>query len=192
MTTPNIQVVVGFDFGVGGRVALSRAVGVAVRAPFHVLHVVSVIEPHAPIPGIPAERGVDYPYAETVQNAVTAIVREEIDARDIIGPVHFFVHARIGKPSTEILEVAREVGAELIIVGSKGMTGFERFLLGSVAEKIVREAGCTVEVARPSTYPHVELMDVIDVEAHHNYIPPHRYSYENRNLNVRPTDWPLY
>jgi nucleotide-binding universal stress UspA family protein len=192
MTTPNIQVVVGFDFGLGGRVALSRAIGVAARAPFHVLHVVCVIEPHTPIPGIPAERGVDYPYAETVQHAVTAVVHEEIDSRDIAGPIHFFVHARIGKPATEILDVAREVGAELIIVGSRGTIGLERLLVGSVAGRVVREAGCTVEVARPQTYPHVELMDVFDVEAHPGYVPPHRYSYENRNLSVRPTDWPLY
>lgn len=192
MTTPNIQVVVGFDFGVGGRVALSRAIGVAVRAPFHILHVVCVMEPHAPIPGIPAERGVDYRYAETVQQAVTTAVRDEIEMREVTGPIHFFVHARIGKAAAEILDAAREVGAELIIVGSKGKIGLERFLIGSVAEKVVREAGCTVEVARPRTYAHVDLMDVTDVEAHHDYVPPHRYSYENRNLSVRPSDWPLY
>ncbi|HEV7556282.1 MAG TPA: universal stress protein, partial [Kofleriaceae bacterium] len=113
--------------------ALSRAIGVAVRAPFHVLHVVCVIEPHTPIPGIPAERGVDYPYADRVQHAVTAVVREDIDGRQVSDPVHFFVHARIGKPATEILDVAREVGAELIIVGSRGTIGLERLFIGSVA-----------------------------------------------------------
>ena len=44
--------------------------------------------------------------------------------------------------------------------GDNGLTGIERFVLGSTSEKIVREAHCTVEVARPTTYPEVDLLNV--------------------------------
>jgi len=115
----------------------------------------------------------------------------ELRARASNVPIHFYVHARIGKPADEILQLAREVGADLIIVGSKGLHGVERLVLGSVSETVVRDAGCTVEVARPKTYDHVDLLDIKEVEPHHHYVPPHRYFYEDHRLIVRPPDWPI-
>ena len=56
---------------------------------------------------------------------------------------------RQGDPRISILEEAKEWGAELIIVGSHGRTGVERWLMGSVAEYVVRHASCSVEVVRP-------------------------------------------
>ncbi len=47
-----------------------------------------------------------------------------------------------------IAEFAEDRGADLIVVGSHGRTGFKRVLLGSVAEKVVRLAKCPVFVAR--------------------------------------------
>jgi hypothetical protein len=109
--------------------------------------------------------------------------------------VHFFVHARIGKAAAEILELAREVGADLIIVGSHGLTGVERLLLGSTSEHVVREAGCPVEVARPKRYAEVALLPIEPVDPaqpRHTYVPPHRYTYEDHRVNLRPAEWPLY
>jgi nucleotide-binding universal stress UspA family protein len=56
---------------------------------------------------------------------------------------------RQGDPRTAIVDVAKEWGAELIVVGSHGRTGVERWLMGSVAEYVVRHAPCSVEVVRP-------------------------------------------
>jgi hypothetical protein len=124
------------------------------------------------------------------------LVREEIEQElrgaKTTGQVHFYIHARIGKPSEQILALAKEVGADLIIVGSKGSTGIERFVLGSVSEHVVREAKCTVEVARPKTYEYVDLLEVVDVEARHTYVRPHRYSYDGNRVDLRPREWPLY
>ena len=47
-----------------------------------------------------------------------------------------------------ILGVAAEWPADLIVLGSHGRTGFNRFLLGSVSEGIVRHAPCSVEIVR--------------------------------------------
>ena len=49
-----------------------------------------------------------------------------------------------GVPDQEILAFAEEVNADLIVIGSHGRTGISRLLLGSVAEAVVRRAGCPV------------------------------------------------
>ena len=190
------HVIVGYDFSHSAHPALQRGVAIASRAPSHVLHVISVIDPRATIPSIPSYDGVDYMYAARVQEVLAVHIQQELELANVQSRVHFFVHARIGeKPATEILELAREVGADLIIVGSHGLTGVERFLVGSTSERIVREAGCSVEIARPKKYADVELLAVAgaeDGDHGHPYIPPHRYTYEDRRVNLRPPEWPLY
>jgi nucleotide-binding universal stress UspA family protein len=193
MTTHHSPVVVGYDFSRSGHAALHRAVCLAARAPHHVLHVVCVVSPNAPIPSIPVYDGVDAMYAARVQEGLAVAVQEELDRAEVTSRINFFVHARIGKPATEILGLASEVGADLIIVGSHGLTGIERLVLGSTSEKIVREAGCSVEVARPKQYPEVALVPVVEVESHdRSYVPPHRYEYEDHRVELRPVEWPLY
>lgn len=192
MASPISPVVVGYDFSHSGRAALRRAVTLAGRAPFHVLHVVCVVDPKAAIPSLPSYNGVDYMYAARVQEALAAETQQELEQADVHGSVHFFVHARIGEAAPEILALAAEIGADLIIVGSKGMTGLERLILGSTSEQVMREAGCTVEIARPKRYPDVELIPVEPVEPVHSYVPPHRYTYEDRRVSLRPVEWPLY
>lgn len=51
---------------------------------------------------------------------------------------------RSGPPATEILKYAAESEADLIVLGAHGRTGFERFMLGSVTEKVVRKSPCPV------------------------------------------------
>jgi nucleotide-binding universal stress UspA family protein len=192
-STPTpIQVLVAFDLSPGGGAVVDRATDLACRAPNHVLHFVSVIDPGSGLPAVPG-KVFDYHYAEQVQSAVTAIVRDALAAREPATPVHFFVHARIGDAAEEVLLAARELSADLIVVGSHGYRGVARMLLGSVSERIVREAGCPVIVARAKTYPQVELLEVVNVGEHASkYIQPHRYSYEDASVKRRPSDWPLY
>jgi nucleotide-binding universal stress UspA family protein len=56
--------------------------------------------------------------------------------------------AREGDPADAILDVAEEKGADLIVVGNKGMTGAKRFLLGSVPNKVSHHAPCSVLIIR--------------------------------------------
>src|SRR5205085_4422409 len=81
--------------------------------------------------------------------------REEVDAtleaaaalaREVSVPVELY--ARQGDPADAILDVAEEQGADLIVVGNKGMTGAKRFLLGSVPNKISHHAPCSVLIIR--------------------------------------------
>lgn len=57
---------------------------------------------------------------------------------------------RTGTAHSEILEKARSAKADLIVMGSHGRTGLEHFLLGSVAEKVVRLSPCPVLTVRPA------------------------------------------
>jgi nucleotide-binding universal stress UspA family protein len=55
---------------------------------------------------------------------------------------------REGTPEIEIVEEAKQWGADLIVIGSHGHTGFKRLVLGSVAHSVVAHAPCSVEVVR--------------------------------------------
>lgn len=57
-------------------------------------------------------------------------------------------HAREGDAADAILDVAEDTGADLIVVGNKGMTGAKRFLLGSVPNKVSHHAPCGVYIVR--------------------------------------------
>ena len=64
--------------------------------------------------------------------------------------VEALIFGRQGDPADAILDVAEETGADLIIIGNKGMTGAKRFLLGSVPNKISHHAPCSVLIIRTS------------------------------------------
>jgi nucleotide-binding universal stress UspA family protein len=54
-----------------------------------------------------------------------------------------------GLPAAEIARLAQEGSFDLVVVATHGRRGVKRVLLGSVAERIVRDAPCTVLVVRP-------------------------------------------
>jgi len=187
-----VQIVVAYDFSPSSEQALARAIEVAARAPQHVLHILAALDPHDKLAGGGWLRGVSYQTAEEVQKLITRSVTEKFAGRDTASEVQFFVHARIGEAGTEILQLAAEVGADLIFIGSHGRTGAERLLLGSISERIVREAKCPVLVARPKTYADIDLLRVTRYD--HERAPhrePHCYTYSNRQVILRPNDWPL-
>jgi nucleotide-binding universal stress UspA family protein len=57
-------------------------------------------------------------------------------------------HYRVGRPDAEITALAEEIGAGLIVVGSRGLGGIRRTMLGSVSDSVVRHAHCPVLVVR--------------------------------------------
>jgi nucleotide-binding universal stress UspA family protein len=60
------------------------------------------------------------------------------------GDVKVETHAVPGEPSDALLTVAHDVGADLLVVGNRGMSGARRFVLGSVPNKISHHAPCSV------------------------------------------------
>ena len=83
--------------------------------------------------------------------------REDVDAtlaeaaeRVAAAGVESRTYAREGDPADAILDVAEELGSDLIVLGNKGMTGAKRFLLGSVPNKVSHHAPCSVMIIRTS------------------------------------------
>jgi universal stress protein A len=62
---------------------------------------------------------------------------------------------RSGSPAVEIIEVARKLPADLIIISTHGRTGFKHVLLGSIAEDVIRRAPCPVLVVREHEHEFV-------------------------------------
>jgi nucleotide-binding universal stress UspA family protein len=58
-------------------------------------------------------------------------------------------HMCIGRPDREIIALAVRIGAGLIVLGSRGLGGVRRALMGSVSDSVVRHAHCPVMVVRP-------------------------------------------
>jgi nucleotide-binding universal stress UspA family protein len=78
---------------------------------------------------------------------VDATLRDAAELVEAAG-VTVTTYAREGDPADAILDVAEERGADLIVVGNKGMTGAKRFLLGSVPNKVSHHAPCSVLIIR--------------------------------------------
>ena len=78
---------------------------------------------------------------------VEATLRDAAERVEGAG-VEVSTYAREGDPADAILDVAEERGADLIVVGNKGMTGAKRFLLGSVPNKVSHHAPCSVLIIR--------------------------------------------
>jgi nucleotide-binding universal stress UspA family protein len=71
-------------------------------------------------------------------------------AANILGSAGFKVDRSVKQDDIResIIDSAVECGADLILLGSHGRSGLQRFLLGSVAESVARHATCSVEIVR--------------------------------------------
>ncbi|WP_319421244.1 universal stress protein [Pleurocapsa sp. FMAR1] len=67
---------------------------------------------------------------------------------DEMGYREIQIDVAIGDPSTQIVDYAKEIEADLIVMPSHGRKGVSRFLLGSVAERVVRLSPCPVLVLK--------------------------------------------
>jgi len=73
---------------------------------------------------------------------------EKVVAKHLGAGVKIAYALRLGIPYVELCEAAKETGADMIVMGTTGKTGLEHFLLGSVAERIVRTAAVPVLTVR--------------------------------------------
>lgn len=139
------NILVPTDFSPLSKLAENEAIRLArdSNGRVFILHVVDPAYAHAP-----HWQGVRTTRAQMRRRIMDRIEREIISIRrkgmHAVGRV---VH---GKPDTQIIRVAVEEKADLIVMGTHGRSGVEHFLIGSVAEKIVRIAPCPVLTVRKS------------------------------------------
>ncbi len=85
---------------------------------------------------------------ERLRQASRERLQNESDYAHTLGLDFEKTHMRFGRPDVEMLSVAEEIGAGLIVIGNKSGQALARMLLGNDAESIVRNAPCDVLVAR--------------------------------------------
>jgi nucleotide-binding universal stress UspA family protein len=144
------SIVVGTDGSQTAREAVRQATELARRLGAR-LHVVSAYEPvpQARLREEAQQVPADLQWLINPREDVDETLREAAQgARD--AGVEVERYAREGDPADAILDVAEEQGAQLIVVGNKGMTGARRFLLGSVPNRVSHHAPCSVLIIRTS------------------------------------------
>jgi nucleotide-binding universal stress UspA family protein len=120
-------------------------------------------------------------------------------------------HLGVGRPDAEIIAQAEEMGAGLIVMGSRGFGRVRRALTGSVSESVVRHAHCPVMVVRgePAVFPTrillatdgseeanlavstaADLAKGTSSELHVVYVEPASYVYEMADWEVARADLP--
>ncbi|RYE88222.1 MAG: universal stress protein [Myxococcales bacterium] len=114
-------------------------------AQLHIAHVTDTIPVAAvTVGGSPFET----PNATALLSAGQSYLERMIDLARQHG-VAVESHQPLGNPTGSVVDLAREKGADLLVVGTHDPGGLERLLLGSVSETLVREAPCSVLVVRP-------------------------------------------
>jgi nucleotide-binding universal stress UspA family protein len=78
------------------------------------------------------------------QQAIIEGAKTELESAGI----HPRVRAETGQPVFEIVRAAEEENADLIVLGSRGMGGFQRLLMGSVSDGVLHHAHCPVLIVR--------------------------------------------
>jgi len=166
--TASRDIVVGFDFSELSERALQEALDLAARRRPTVLHVVIVGMPAGPMFLLPDDLN---PVPETVaRDRVRLRVTELIEEyHATVGPsgisevrVYVLPGLSSGNTGHMIAQIAKDVGAEAVVVGSHGRRGFDRVLLGSVAEQVVREAPASVFVVRPPDFVNGTKLPAIE------------------------------
>lgn len=130
--------------------ATSLATAIA-RAELHFLY---VIDP-APTPNLPSSPSM----TEMLRQGrvfVDDLTREA--ATRFSGRVAG--HIAAGEPHKQILQLASDLEADLIVVGSHGKKALERLMMGSVSQAVVKKAQCAVLVARPKSYAPSDVPEI--------------------------------
>jgi nucleotide-binding universal stress UspA family protein len=117
----------------------------AARAHGARLHVVHVLTPPMPVADFAAPPlTLDQELRDAARKRMDEVLAGEglagLDANGVL---------RDGTPSQSVLDVADEVAADLVVVGTRGLTGFRHLLLGSTAERIVQRAKTPVLAVHP-------------------------------------------
>lgn len=107
---------------------------------------------------LPPALWTEYPVAPPLSPLDPEVEEAELRGfiHEAVGAALAKVSVRQGFASREILEAALEIPADLIVMGTHGASGFERWLLGSVAETVLRHAACPALTVPPSALEPAE------------------------------------
>lgn len=132
-----LTVVVGYDGSEPARHALTRSRRWGLR---RALLMIVAVTPSAPSPGLHAELADERLDAE----AALREARELLASEGETAPID--TRIATGDPAEVLMQIVRELDADLLVVGRRGRDFVSRVLLGSVAQRVVQHASCDVLV----------------------------------------------
>lgn len=136
-------IVVGTDGSARAAIAVAHAIALAAQSG-GIVHIVSAISPVADPSVVASAFGVASMTSDT--DSLEASYREVVDeaaAEAKRQGVAAATHVSIGSPSDVLCDLARRVGADLVVVGNRGMQGALK-ILGSVPNTVSHHAPCSV------------------------------------------------
>jgi len=135
----NILCPVDFDQGSLAAVPVAAELAREHKATLYLLHVVHLHLAPEPEP------------ARSSRDAKTAAETklERIGHQKLKAGTRYEILVMTGDPTVEVLQTAARLGIDLIVMATHGRKGLRRLVLGSVAERVVREARCPVLTVKP-------------------------------------------
>jgi nucleotide-binding universal stress UspA family protein len=97
--------------------------------------------------GIPVIGPADKPVLETLRQAATEMTQKAVSRLGDAGPASVNVHAVNGFVVKELVDASQD--ADLVVVGTRGGSGFARLLMGSVSSEVVQHSACPVVIVPP-------------------------------------------
>lgn len=149
-------ILVGTDYSEASDLAFEGALELASSKPNAEVHVVNVW-----LPDLDAIRGAAIDSSSTglqraageLLNYVSRRVAAFQDQHGKAGSGTVHSHVRVAEPGREIAQLAADLEADLVVVGTHDRHGIERLLLSSVAQTVARLAPCPVLITRPKAIP---------------------------------------
>jgi universal stress protein A len=114
---------------------------------FHVIEAQPVLSEWLPINGMSEVTTKIVEKASATMEALIASVQSSLDG------LSFTTEVTSGRAFVEIVNRAREWNADLIVLGAKGAALLEKIVVGSTAERVLKEADCSVLVVRSRISP---------------------------------------
>jgi nucleotide-binding universal stress UspA family protein len=168
-TRGKLVIVAGVEFDATADAVWDKAQTLLWSRPDAVLHVCHVIRND-----VAAElKSVKGPFDSAFERLHTWVV-EKAGAKD--APICLQIHLEvvIGQPVNELVQAAVDVDADLILVGTHARGPVAKIVLGSVAEGVMKQAPCSVLVARPTDFSNRHKSPSISPapeQGHHAYHP---------------------
>jgi nucleotide-binding universal stress UspA family protein len=155
----NAVIVVGEDYSLNSNDVRETACGFARTLTDIAIHLVHVAKTNTaqPFAGMtrPSAIVTDAAYLDDLQSEKKQL--KELTHRTAVSlaatGARVFGHLRTGDASREIVQLASDLSADLIVVGTHGRTGIMKLLLGSVAQNVLTNASCPVLVVKPEGLP---------------------------------------
>ncbi len=161
------RIVVGVDYSPVGELALQRAFEIANREPDAEPHVVYVAGFHEPLLRLEVPEDDRSSSVEEAFDELRRYVEEKLAGFQVQHVAAFkraVTHVRVGRPAHEIAQLAADLDADMVVVGTHGRRGARRLLLGSVAEEVMRLSRCPVLVVRPKDHSSEAAEKVPEIE----------------------------